>query len=278
MNKDEYLGRLHSELLEIMDEIDRVCIENEIQYYLIGGTLLGAIRHKGFIPWDDDFDIAMPRKDFRKFIQIYEKTLSQDFKLEWINNNNEYWLPFAKVVRKDTLFNQEIYADERKAFGIFVDIFPLDSTKEYSQSVERRSWWVRKIKAMLQIKAGLVKSSEIKKAVCNMISSKLLHRIMEYFMSQKDSSENRCYTNFGSQYSAKKQTIKRTYYGTGRRMKFENREYICPENAEGVLESIYGENYMELPPVNKRTTHYPRNVRFSDGTELEFGDFNNFSD
>lgn len=270
MNNDEYLNKLHSEILDIMDEIDRVCGQNEIKYYLVGGTLLGAVRHKGFIPWDDDLDIAMPRKDFDHFIDICENALKPEFKLEWISNNDEYWLPFAKVIRKNTLFNQELYANEGKGFGIFVDIFPLDTTKEYSRKIEHRSWWVRKIKAMLQINAGLVETSSMKKIICKSFPNKLLHQVMTYFMSKKDSPENRYYTNFGSQYSPKKQTIECIYYGKGKRIKFEDREYMCPENENAVLKKIYGEKYMELPPVDKRTTHYPRSVKFSDGVQVTF--------
>lgn len=69
-NKETYLRKLHSDILVVMDEIDRLCTKYHLRYYLIGGTLLGAIRHQGFIPWDDDLDIVMPRDDYEKFIQL----------------------------------------------------------------------------------------------------------------------------------------------------------------------------------------------------------------
>ena len=76
MDNQEYLSKLHSEILIIMDEIHRVCVENGLKYYLVGGSLLGAVRHKGFIPWDDDIDIGMPRADLEKFCRLAEEKLS----------------------------------------------------------------------------------------------------------------------------------------------------------------------------------------------------------
>ena len=91
---------------KILDEIVRICDNYNLRYFLIGGTLLGAVRHKGYIPWDDDLDISMPRKDYNQFIEIAKKQLSQNFKLDCKYTNNKYWLPFIKVRMKDTSFDE----------------------------------------------------------------------------------------------------------------------------------------------------------------------------
>ena len=80
------LKKLHDEEVKILDEIVRICSKNNLEYFLIGGTLLGAIRHKGFIPWDDDLDIAMPREDYEKFLKIAEQELEEPYKLEYYKN------------------------------------------------------------------------------------------------------------------------------------------------------------------------------------------------
>ena len=93
----KHLIKLHQSEIKILDEIVRICDKYNLQYFLIGGTLLGAVRHKGFIPWDDDLDIAMPRNDYEKFISISKNELKDDFILDDISTNEQYWQIFAKV-------------------------------------------------------------------------------------------------------------------------------------------------------------------------------------
>ena len=88
------LDKVHSSVLKIMDEIVRLCDEHQIEYFLLGGTLLGAVRHKGFIPWDDDLDIGMCRKDYLKFIEICKNELEDEFILDCSEINSNYYLPF----------------------------------------------------------------------------------------------------------------------------------------------------------------------------------------
>ena len=94
---NKVLRKLQLTQLEILTEVVRICHSNKLRYYLIGGTLLGAIRHKGFIPWDDDLDIAMPRKDFVKFISICRTELNSRYFLHYYTTDFNYYLPFAKV-------------------------------------------------------------------------------------------------------------------------------------------------------------------------------------
>lgn len=108
--------------LKILKHIIKFCDENNIKYFLYGGTLLGAIREKGFIPWDDDIDIAMPRNDYDKFIKTYKN--DEQYILTSHELTNEYYFPFAKV------FDNHTYLDERTTkrieMGVYVDIFPID--------------------------------------------------------------------------------------------------------------------------------------------------------
>ena len=129
------LNKLHSIQVEILDEIIRICDSNNLDYYLIGGTLLGAIRHKGFIPWDDDLDIAMPRDAYDKFISLCYSELSDDYILDSFKNNSGYWLPFIKIRKKNTIYEEKAISAKRNIpKGVWVDIFPLDNVKTQKYS------------------------------------------------------------------------------------------------------------------------------------------------
>ena len=95
-----YLQKLQQTETEILEEIDRLCEKHSIVYYLAGGTLLGAVRHRGFIPWDDDIDVAMPRNDYERFRDICLSELDERFYLHCPQTDKNYWLPFAKVRKK----------------------------------------------------------------------------------------------------------------------------------------------------------------------------------
>ena len=112
---------------EILDTIHTICKENHLRYSLIYGTLIGAVRHKGFIPWDDDIDIVMPRRDYNKFMKIWERESPQGYILQNYYTDSDYTNNFAKVRKDNTTFIQsEDERDKKYHKGIFVDIFPAD--------------------------------------------------------------------------------------------------------------------------------------------------------
>src|SRR5690554_4415622 len=120
------LKKLHNVQIEILNQIVKICNQNKLTYFLIGGTLLGAIRHKGFIPWDDDLDIAMPRKDYEKFLELCQGYLGDEYYLHCSKTDPKYWLPFAKVRKNNTIFEEKSIQTINSHKGIYVDIFPLD--------------------------------------------------------------------------------------------------------------------------------------------------------
>ena len=124
----ETLVKLRSVMLEILDEFARICDENNLNYFLHGGTLIGAVRHKGFIPWDDDIDVAMPRKDYEKFIDIFYNLENTNYYIlsdRSPENTSYYYNPFFKLCKKGTVFaDKSIKPDEYS--GIYIDIFPFD--------------------------------------------------------------------------------------------------------------------------------------------------------
>ena len=270
ITKEEFLVKLHAEILTIMDEIHRVCNENKITYYLSYGSLLGAIRHKGFIPWDDDLDVTMPREDFNHFVSIANQSLSQPFKLKWINTDKNHVRLFAKVYNGNTLFKEDGY--DFLSYGIYVDIIPLDFSPSYSILGERKK---REIMFLHNIIWHKIRHhSKIKywpsRIIGFLLSNRSITRLAIKRCVDFSKKGKTHYINFCSSYSVKKETIPVEWFGKGKMISFENRNYIIPEQAEKILAHIYGDNYMELPPENKRKTHYPRKVIFSDGSEVKF--------
>lgn len=271
MTTEKYLEKLHSELLTIMDEIHKVCKDNNLTYFLAEGSLLGAVRHNGFIPWDDDLDIAMPRDDFEIFIKIAPLQLSKSFRLEWTTTNEKYWQFFAKVVKQNTMFDEN---SDIKLFttGIFVDIFPLDITPEYDTTFEYRRKAVRLLKGFLSLRSRKPNCfvDVLLKPLSLILSPSTIQSLIRKILRQLSKKGASHYANFASCYSINKQTMPIEWFGKGKLVGFENRLYNIPHHPQEVLKSIYGDDYMIMPPLEKRKTHCPQKVVFSDGETIVF--------
>ena len=130
MNKIELSHKEHQEImLKLMISFDRYCSENQLQYYLTGGTLLGAVRHKGFIPWDDDVDVVMPRDDYDKLLRASQ--IDNDVEIVSIENDHGYYHPFphANIVDRNTIMLEE-QVKKQTGKGVFIDVFPLDGVPD----------------------------------------------------------------------------------------------------------------------------------------------------
>ena len=126
INSDE----LKSLQLEIAKNIKNVCEENNIEYFMVGGTLLGAVRHKGFIPWDDDIDLGMTTENFEKFLEVAPKCLDNRFFLQTSATDSFYFNSFAKVRLNNTHMQEKVTRETKMHDGIFVDIFSYDVADE----------------------------------------------------------------------------------------------------------------------------------------------------
>ena len=120
------LKNLQLKLLEIAKYIDKLCQENDIEYYVIYGSALGAVRHKGFIPWDDDFDIGMTYPNYLKFLKVYEEKVDKKkYFLQTLESEPNYYLSFAKFRDITTTLIEEANKDIPITYGVYVDIFPI---------------------------------------------------------------------------------------------------------------------------------------------------------
>ena len=119
---------LHRRILRILMAVDRCCQEHHLRYYIWAGTMIGAVRHKGFIPWDDDIDIAMPRPDYEQLIAHSGEWLPQPFEFVCAENDEQYPLPFGKVQDASTTLIERLHL--RYLGGIYIDVFPIDAVPE----------------------------------------------------------------------------------------------------------------------------------------------------
>jgi lipopolysaccharide cholinephosphotransferase len=272
----KYKDKLIFDELMIMDEIDRVCTEENIEYFLTAGSLLGAVRHGGMIPWDDDIDIAMPRNDFEKFINEAYKKLGDKFYLDYSNTNKKYFKSFAKVRIKGTIFREPIIA-ENIEWGIWIDIFPLDniSSKDIDKA-KRNKEKIKFLNLILEKKyaygfnANKRLRSKILYIVSKFIPAKIVIERRNKLMKKYNNDANDFYVNYGSQYFVEKQTHEIAKYYPTEYIKFENKKYKVPHDIDYVLKKIYGKKYMELPPIEKRVSHDPLFIKFSDGECVDF--------
>ena len=127
---DEKLKQLQAVMLEMLKLVDKICRDNDIKYSLCSGTLLGAVRHKGFIPWDDDLDIRMTRDNYDKFLDVWEKLRPEGYELQNKENTPIFPQSFSKIRKNNTTFIQHEWEKGMYNTGIFIDIFPLDRIPE----------------------------------------------------------------------------------------------------------------------------------------------------
>lgn len=246
----------------ILQYIKNICESNHIQYYLVGGTALGAIRHQGFIPWDDDVDIAMLRDDYEHFCSVMEKD-SSDYKLLSINNNKKYSLPLAKVIDTNTVLYQ-LYQKDICELGVYVDIFILDNVPQERESqnklvkgqiVLNRLWNAAQNKDHSE--------DNIFKAVFKAVGRRILWIIGPRFFAKlldkraqkyRYSDTNMCGSLTYSTILGKS-IYPKSFFSAGKKVLFENDEFIAPLLVEEYLKNDYGD-YMQLPPIEKRISHH----------------------
>ena len=268
---DKTLKKLHKIQVEILDEVVRICNENNITYFLVGGTLLGAVRHKGFIPWDDDIDVGMLREDYDKFMKIAKEQLKEKFELDSKETNPKYYLSFAKIRNKNTIYEQDFQVGYDGPKGIWIDIFPLDETK----SVENKTTYIQKkihnsIYRILHYKNGFIlgnKNNKIKKIIGKIIflKHKTLLNIQDKVLKIQNNKNGDYIINLTSVYETKKETFKKSEYVPGTELEFEGDKYKVPKNYKKVLKQVYGD-YMKIPSKEeiKMKIHTPVRIKFEE--------------
>lgn len=249
---------------ETLEEVIRICKKNNIKYYMMYGTLLGAIRHQGFIPWDDDLDIAMERGEYNRFLECASRELNDRFFLHTYDSDPNYFVPFARVRRNNTTFIPAVYENTKFCnHGIWVDVFPLDfarSNKSIYEYIRYQS--MRKIlRPMASCNAvGAGANPRLRRRILAFVSRRFkiesILRMIERVSCAQNNRENKYYVCFGSPYRMEKSYFPVQDFGQGISAEFEHLACNVPENYDAVLKTIYGD-YMKLPPKEQRVGHLP---------------------
>ena len=247
------LSELKRIQIEILDSIVHFCEENNLRYYLAYGTLLGAVRHQGYIPWDDDIDIHMPRPDYEWFIANYKNNI-----YSIIDNSLDaaYTLPFAKVHDTRTLFHETLYL--KNTYGIFIDIFPLDSIKDVQQAKVAVKWrrLLNAKRAILGKGRGFFKNVAMLATKIFLLPFSMKDIILKIHKISKryDYGDTMYICSMYSQLAYKEIFPKEIFDGFVM-LPFEGKMYRAPKGYEEYLRTNYND-YMQLPPKEKqKSTH-----------------------
>ena len=251
----------------ILKYIKDVCDQNGLKYYLAYGTLIGAVRHHGFIPWDDDVDIHMPRGDYRKFVEIVTNNPHPFYRLIARETSPKFTLALAKVIDNRTNLRQISPWREKVPLGIYVDIFILDgagdSWEEACQTYETAysiyshwRWAVRKV-----FVPGRSRKKTLRQWIKHIFPEKV--RGVRYWINKLDSfSMQKAYNDCrfvaamaAGTPEASRNVWERAWFGEGTNIFFNGESVRAPDNWDAVLRPEYGD-YMEFPPPEKQKPHH----------------------
>lgn len=256
------LRHLQLVILDIMKDIDELCLKHNIEYYLLGGSAIGAIRHNGFIPWDDDLDIIMTAANYEKFIDACRKELDKE--KYYLQVGLEDWpLYFTKVKLKGTHF-REIENKDNDCDGIFLDVFRLDNAP--SKMVARFIQYIAaKIFTCYQLGERTYKSADWKKRLMIGLSFPLkfepLRIIIKKYIEHYNKKECKYLAFFYGRTNFKTCFVEKRIYGNPQRVMFEDLMLPVPEFYDEYLTQMFGD-YMTPPPVEQQVGLHLINVDF----------------
>lgn len=251
--------------IDMLNNFINVCNILKLKYFLVGGSCLGAVRHKGFIPWDDDIDVALPRPDYDKFIEVAQQYLPDNLFLQNYKTEPDYRLDFAKIRNSDTTFIESENRDLCVNKGIYIDVFPIDGmpTKTSDKKLLKLHKFIAKKylsrnncrTTQSKLKWLLKKSTIWVFCLLNKFQKpqKVLEKLEKHY--KKFTYSNCDYVVCHGGAWGDKEICPKEQYGKGKEMLFENERVIVPEKTDEYLTHKYGD-YMKFPPKEKQISHH----------------------
>lgn len=247
------LKKLQAVELDILLEIDRICKKHHIRYFLCAGTLLGAVRHQGFIPWDDDIDLYMTLSEYKRFCKVSKEEMKEPYFLQ--NYRTDYThRRFCKIRKSGTTFIEKGYERSDMHQGVWVDIFPLVGVKQDARWLQRTNRVIRFFDLILKKRMENIPSRE-RSAVSNLIHMIPLSLVRAavtaayYFLLKDFDVYEKCYALSGSRTITPQ--FDRTLFSDTTDVSFEGYVFPAPKDWDRYLTLTYGD-YMTPPPPEKR--------------------------
>lgn len=247
MNDIVDLKEIHARVLQIAKEFSAIMSRNFIPYYMLGGSMLGAIRHKGFVPWDDDMDFGIPRPYYLKAISLLENELPSHYHLLKATNG-EVVYDGCKIEDSRTVVEEIGVSGFQR--GLNIDIFPLDVSNN-KWGVLSRNWWIKHIMGVNLYK--YLWPDSIKERIVAIFVRMFPRNFFIKIARKLLRSEGNFFINYGGYWGAK-EIVSRDIMGKPTLYHFCDTFFYGSQDYDGYLKCLY-DNYMELPPIDKRHCH-----------------------
>lgn len=272
----ETLKHLQQVELTILKDFVDTCEANNIRYFGFGGTAIGALRHKGFIPWDDDIDVCLPADDFNKLLNIYDKEWSEKYSIMNTERDINYPFPTTRIMLKGTQFCEEALAPLPLDLGIFLDVYCFDNVSDDEKEYKKQAfdaWFWSHMRILVDVPRPVILADGIKgkllKAAVTMGRGvcKLLHLSTQKMYEREQEARNR-FAHIKTKRIAYLHDTDRfvNTYPVDEvfpvdKLDFNGIQVAFPNQNDKFLRMLYGD-YMQLPPVEKRKNHYPARLDF----------------
>lgn len=272
------LNKLHRLQIEMLKDLDKICSDNNITYFAGYGTALGAERHHGFIPWDDDMDVCMLREDYDKFLKVMEKNPNNKYKMMTPLLDKNYACCVPKFQRKGTKFVSYLSKKLNCDQCIFIDVFPFDSVAPNEKEMNKQHLITLFYDRLIYLCGSAYpvipysgKKHGIAAGICWVVhyGLKLLHISPDYLYSRYEKhctkynkTNNPVVTYFGEGNSLQYRINKKDMFPT-KYVVYENVEIPVLHNNKEFLEKYYGD-YLQLPPEEDRVNHSPFIIDFGE--------------
>lgn len=268
------LKELHGQLLDILIEFDRICRKNDIKYSLAYGTLLGAVRHKGFIPWDDDVDVMMDRENFDKFYNVCPRELNVEYFFQTKDSEPNYPYNICRIRKNNTAMIYSAWRNSGIHQGIYIDIYPVDNIAD--SRIKRAIQYliiilmtpIRISKNPVIFNTGGQKfNKKIKNLIYKMshfVPKKLCIKVEQYFITRYKKTKCKkmgiiCEGGTLIRPSRDMRPFSTNYMENIGEIEFEEHTFMAIKDSSGLLQHWYGD-YMKLPPEEKRVMYHQPDV------------------